>query len=174
MSGIQLDEHDLINDENEEIASEEEEELFDSDDSEEHFHIQDVRFDPHKPVIEGIANCIRSKFELAKPSWKKFHNLLGICGLKNSRSQVHESNAKLYNQLQEERRQNKFMRRQNEDMRKKLSDTNKKLDALMKHVRYPVSSNAQPSSPKDSESSESDENNGSDNLNDEEFRYLVD
>nr|XP_016470905.1 PREDICTED: uncharacterized protein LOC107793134 isoform X1 [Nicotiana tabacum] len=29
-------------------------------------------FDPHKPVIEGIASCIRSKFELAKPSWKKF------------------------------------------------------------------------------------------------------
>lgn len=29
-------------------------------------------FDPHKPVIEGIAICIRSKFELAKPSWKKF------------------------------------------------------------------------------------------------------
>ncbi|KAM3238242.1 hypothetical protein P3L10_013272 [Capsicum annuum] len=29
-------------------------------------------FDPHKVVIDGIANCIRSKFELARPSWKKF------------------------------------------------------------------------------------------------------
>ncbi|PHT37855.1 hypothetical protein CQW23_21428 [Capsicum baccatum] len=30
------------------------------------------RFDPHKVVIDGIANCIWSKFELARPSWKKF------------------------------------------------------------------------------------------------------
>ncbi|KAH0722671.1 hypothetical protein KY290_005330 [Solanum tuberosum] len=29
-------------------------------------------FDPHKIVIDGIASCIRSKFELARPSWKKF------------------------------------------------------------------------------------------------------
>ncbi|KAM3248285.1 hypothetical protein P3L10_010053 [Capsicum annuum] len=29
-------------------------------------------FYPHKVVIGGIANCIRSKFELARPSWKKF------------------------------------------------------------------------------------------------------
>ncbi|KAH0636006.1 hypothetical protein KY290_036406 [Solanum tuberosum] len=29
-------------------------------------------FDPHKIVIEGIASCIRSKFEFARPSWKKF------------------------------------------------------------------------------------------------------
>ncbi|KAF3659726.1 putative suppressor protein SRP40-like isoform X2 [Capsicum annuum] len=29
-------------------------------------------FDPHKVVIDGIANCIWSKFELARPSWKKF------------------------------------------------------------------------------------------------------
>ncbi|KAM3379108.1 hypothetical protein P3S68_011521 [Capsicum galapagoense] len=29
-------------------------------------------FDPHKVVIDGIANYIRSKFELARPSWKKF------------------------------------------------------------------------------------------------------
>ncbi|KAM3221816.1 hypothetical protein P3L10_021086 [Capsicum annuum] len=25
-----------------------------------------------KVVIDGINNCIRSKFELARPSWKKF------------------------------------------------------------------------------------------------------
>ncbi|KAF3638860.1 putative suppressor protein SRP40-like isoform X2 [Capsicum annuum] len=30
------------------------------------------RFDPHKVVIDGIAKCTRSKFELARPSWKKF------------------------------------------------------------------------------------------------------
>ncbi|PHT45577.1 putative voltage-gated potassium channel subunit beta [Capsicum baccatum] len=30
------------------------------------------RFDPHKVVIDGIANCIQSKFELARPSWKNF------------------------------------------------------------------------------------------------------
>ncbi|KAM3378934.1 hypothetical protein P3S68_011347 [Capsicum galapagoense] len=29
-------------------------------------------FDPHKVVIDGIGTCIRSKFELARPSWKKF------------------------------------------------------------------------------------------------------
>ncbi|KAM3270411.1 hypothetical protein P3S67_029518 [Capsicum chacoense] len=29
-------------------------------------------FDPHKVVIDGIANCIQSKFELDRPSWKKF------------------------------------------------------------------------------------------------------
>ncbi|KAM3221887.1 hypothetical protein P3L10_021157 [Capsicum annuum] len=29
-------------------------------------------FDPHKVVINSIANCIWSKFELARPSWKKF------------------------------------------------------------------------------------------------------
>ncbi|KAF3667830.1 hypothetical protein FXO38_08402 [Capsicum annuum] len=29
-------------------------------------------FDPHKVVIDGIANCIQSKFELARPSWKNF------------------------------------------------------------------------------------------------------
>ncbi|KAF3654805.1 hypothetical protein FXO37_16289 [Capsicum annuum] len=29
-------------------------------------------FDPNKVVIDGIANCIRSQFELARPSWKKF------------------------------------------------------------------------------------------------------
>ncbi|KAM3232532.1 hypothetical protein P3L10_017891 [Capsicum annuum] len=29
-------------------------------------------FDPHKVVIDGIANCIWSKFELARSSWKKF------------------------------------------------------------------------------------------------------
>ncbi|KAF3655451.1 hypothetical protein FXO37_15940 [Capsicum annuum] len=31
-----------------------------------------IRFDPHKVVIDGIANCIQSKFELARPSWKNF------------------------------------------------------------------------------------------------------
>lgn len=30
------------------------------------------RFDLYKVVNDGIANCIRSKFELARPSWKKF------------------------------------------------------------------------------------------------------
>ena len=30
------------------------------------------RFNPHKVVIDGIANCIQRKFELARPSWKKF------------------------------------------------------------------------------------------------------
>ncbi|KAM3303073.1 hypothetical protein P3S67_014103 [Capsicum chacoense] len=29
-------------------------------------------FDPHKVAIDGIASCIRNKFELARPSWKKF------------------------------------------------------------------------------------------------------
>ncbi|XP_049397370.1 uncharacterized protein LOC125861545 [Solanum stenotomum] len=29
-------------------------------------------FDPHKIVINEIASCIRSKFELARPSWNKF------------------------------------------------------------------------------------------------------
>ncbi|XP_049406263.1 uncharacterized protein LOC125869906 [Solanum stenotomum] len=31
-----------------------------------------LKFDPHKIVIKGIASCIRSKFEYAKPLWKKF------------------------------------------------------------------------------------------------------
>ncbi|XP_060195115.1 uncharacterized protein LOC132624338 [Lycium barbarum] len=38
-----------------------------------------ARFHPHKQVIQGITDCICSKFELARPSWKKFpestHNM---------------------------------------------------------------------------------------------------
>ncbi|KAK4724117.1 hypothetical protein R3W88_026896 [Solanum pinnatisectum] len=30
------------------------------------------KFDSHKIVIDGIASCIRSEFELARPSWQKF------------------------------------------------------------------------------------------------------
>ncbi|XP_019242561.1 PREDICTED: uncharacterized protein LOC109222693 [Nicotiana attenuata] len=67
------------------------------------------------------------------------------------KSQVHASNAHLYAQLQEERRNNKKMR--------------KELDLLKKYVNFNASSSDELSSQEDNQGSENESDDDSDNVN---------
>ncbi|PHT52883.1 hypothetical protein CQW23_07345 [Capsicum baccatum] len=77
--GIEIDHHggdeDISNKEeegDEEISSEETNDEEEETNEEEDLFIVKIQFDPHKVVIDGIANCIQSKFEMARPLRKKF------------------------------------------------------------------------------------------------------